>query len=297
MTDATGLESLAQRLEQSGDYRVLRRMVPHIPQPALPTERIGIILDLETTGLDTSRDEVVEIAMVKFGYARGDDQITHVIDTFQAFNQPTGPISPAITELTGITDAMVAGHRVDGDELATFVGKTTNVIIAHNSAFDRKVAERFWPLFTDMHWACSATGIDWKSLGVSGAKLDYLLAAYGLFHEAHRALDDCHAVLQILARQPPGFDRSGLALLLERARRMTHRIWAENSPFELKNELKRRGYRWSDGSDGHPRAWYIDVDEGDLDSELMFLKAEIYQRDTEIAHHAVTARDRYSSRI
>jgi DNA polymerase III subunit epsilon len=193
---------------------------------------------------------------------------------------------------------MVAGHRIDGDKLAAFVGGVgVNVIIAHNASFDRKIAERFWPLFTDMHWACSATGVDWKAQGFSGAKLDYLLAGCGLFHGAHRALDDCHAVLEVLARKTPRAGKSGLALLLERARRTTHRIWAENSPFELKDELRRRGYRWSDGSDGQPRAWYADVEDNDLESELMYLRAEIYQRDTEIAYRTINARDRYSSRI
>ncbi|MCK1500456.1 3'-5' exonuclease [Bradyrhizobium sp. 188] len=297
MTDTKGLETFARHLEESGDYRVLRRLIPRPPQPTLASHRIGIILDLETTGLDTARDEVIEIAMVKFGYAR-DDRVTHVIDTFQAFQQPTAPITPAIAELTGITDAMVAEHRIDPDELAAFGdGASANVIIAHNASFDRKVAERFWPFFTDMNWACSATGVDWKSIGFSGAKLDCLLAGCGLFHGAHRALDDCNAVLEVLAREVPDAGKSGLAFLLERARRTTHRVWAESSPFELRHELKARGYRWSDGSDGRPRAWYADVDDGDLESELAFLRTEIYQCDTEIAHHAITARDRYSNRV
>jgi DNA polymerase III subunit epsilon len=51
-------EALARQLEASGQYRVLRRIMP-------PTEgfrpdggaKIGIVLDVETTGLDTGRDE------------------------------------------------------------------------------------------------------------------------------------------------------------------------------------------------------------------------------------------------
>jgi DNA polymerase III subunit epsilon len=295
MTSSDELEHLAQHLEGTGDYRVLRRLVPRAPAAALPGDRIGIILDVETTGLDTGRDEVIEVAMVKFAYARG-DRVTNLVDTFQAFNEPSTPLAPDIVELTGITDAMVAGHRIDANELAAFVSGA-NVIIAHNAAFDRKFVKRFWPLFASKHWACSATDIDWKALGFGGAPLPYLLAGYGLFHGAHRALDDCHATLEILARDIPGAAETALALLLQRARRPTFRIWAEDVRFELKELLKKRRYRWSDGSDGRPRSWYVDVLENDLEAELSYLKAEIYQRDVDINHRAITALDRFSNRL
>jgi DNA polymerase III subunit epsilon len=57
------------------------------------------------------------------------------------------------------------------------------------------------------------------------------------------------------------------------------RIWAEQSPFDLKDALRRRGYRWSDGSDGRPRSWYVDVGETALQDEITFLRSEIYLRD------------------
>jgi len=36
-------------------------------------------------------------------------------------------------------------------------------------------------------------------------------------------------------------------------------IFAENSPFDMKDHLKARGYRWSDGSDGRPKSWRIEI--------------------------------------
>lgn len=30
------------------------------------------------------------------------------------------------------------------------------------------------------------------------------------------------------------------------------RVWAEQSQFELKDSLKKRGYRWNDGATGDP---------------------------------------------
>ena len=68
-------------------------------------------------------------------------------------------------------------------------------------------------------------------------------------------------------------------------------------PFDLKDSLKRRGYRWSDGSDGRPKSWYIDVCETALDDEVAFLKSEIYLRDVEPRLQTLTAFTRFSARI
>jgi DNA polymerase-3 subunit epsilon len=289
-------EDLARRLEATGDYRILRRLLPQQPTAVAANcgRKVGIIVDFETTGLDVKRNEIIEVAMVKFYYSSS-DQIIGVADIFQAFNQPSASIPREITELTGISDEMVAGKTIDAAALEAFV-TNANVIIAHNAAFDRKFAENCWPLFEHMHWACSATGIDWQQHGFGGAKLTYLITQSGLFHDAHRALDDCHATLEVLARRLPATSTTALGALLDRARRKTFRIWAENAPFDLKETLKRRHYRWNDGSDGRPRSWHIDVEEDKLDAELNFLWNEVYQQHVDLNCREITALDRFSNR-
>ncbi len=291
------LERLASRLEQSPDYRVLRRLQPRdvfAPDRDGPT-RTGIMIDVETTGLDTAVHEVIELGMVKFAYLP-DGTITRVIDAFTAFNEPAGPIPAEITALTGITDAMVAGQRIDEHAVTAFCADAV-IVIAHNAAFDRKFAERYWPVFARKAWACSASQVDWRRHGFDGSRLGYLLAGVGLFHQAHRAVDDCRALLEILAAPLSGTGGSGLATLLERARRRTVRVWAEQAPFELKHELKKRGYRWSDGTDGRPRAWYTDIDEADLAGEIAFLQTTVYLREVEPRVQPVSAFDRFSVRV
>lgn len=123
------------------------------------------------------------------------------------------------------------------------------ITIAHNSGFDRKFAERYRPIFEQKAWACSATEVDWRKHGFAGAQLGYLLNGAGFFHQAHRAVDDCHALLEILDFTLPTTGEPALAVLLDTARRKTVWIGAVQSPFELKDSLKRRGYRWSDGTD------------------------------------------------
>ena len=149
---------------------------------------------------------------------------------------------------------MVAGQNIDCAAINAFASDAA-IVIAHNAAFDRKFAERYWPVFASKPWACSVNQVDWRAHGFEGSRLGYLLSGIGMFHKAHRAVDDCRALLEILAHTIPGTDRTALALLLENARRKTIRIWAEQSPFDLKDDLKKRGYRWSSGDDGRPKAW------------------------------------------
>ena len=297
MTIQPTLAEIAGMLEQSPDYRVLRRLVPRsefTPGDG-QLEKNAILLDVETTGLDPARDEIIELGMVKFTYLP-DGRIGRVVDTFSCFNQPSIAIPPEITALTGITEEMVAGHRLEDDRISQFASDAV-VIIAHNAGFDRKFMERYAPLFEHKAWACSVSEVEWRSHGFEGSRLSYLLMKAGLFHEAHRAVDDCLALMEILALSLPHLDRSVLSVLLERARRKTIRIWAEHSPFELKDELKRRGYRWSDGADGRPRSWYIDVDETGQAAEIEYLQRVVYQRDLGVRIQTLTAFDRFSTRV
>jgi DNA polymerase-3 subunit epsilon len=290
------LAEMARTLARSPDYRVLRKLVPRpaLVRPAEETCKTAVIVDVETTGLDTAKDEIIELGMVKFDYLP-DGRVVGLRDTFASFNEPSMPISAEITALTGITDKLVAGHRIDEREVEDFVSDAV-IVIAHNSAFDRKFAERYWPVFVHKAWGCSATEIEWRRHGFEGSRLGYLLNGAGLFHQAHRAVDDCHALLEILSLELPTVSTSALAVLLERARKKTVRVWAEQSPFELKDVLKKRHYRWSDGSEGRPRSWYVDLDEGALQDEIAFLSKEVYLREVDPRLQHITAFDRFSLR-
>jgi DNA polymerase-3 subunit epsilon len=119
----------------------------------------------------------------------------------------------------------------------------------------------------------------------------------GLFHDAHRAVDDCRALLEILARPLPATGEPALKRLLDTARKATYRIWAANSPYDLKDQLKGRGYRWSDGADGRARSWWVDVTEEQLDQELKYLETDIYGRPVDLPIAKLTAFERFSDRV
>lgn len=301
MTDQD-LETLALTLERDQNYRVIRRL-PEIsyynePDTALEESgemRRGIFLDVETTGLDSATDQVIELALVPFDFAP-DGRIFRLYKGYDALRDPGVPITPEITRLTGITDQMVSGKALDTARIEEFV-TPAHLVVAHNAGFDRPFAEQIHPLFASKAWGCSMAEVPWRDEGLEGAKLEYLAYRYGFFYDAHRATGDCLAGIHLLAQELPESGGLALASLLANARRKTIRIWAEGSPFDAKDKLKVRHYRWNAGDDGRPKAWYCDVDESDLELELAYLRQEVFGgRLPKLPMDTITAFNRYSSR-
>jgi DNA polymerase-3 subunit epsilon len=292
--DPTNFEAAADALEASGQYRILRRLLPRpvvTLRIAIPGEKLAIIVDTETTGLDHTRDEVFELGMVAFLYNE-DGRIGDVVGTFNALREPSIPISSEITRITGITPGMVKGQTINLDAVEDFL-QPANLVIAHNARFDRPFCERLAHGFSLKAWACSHAEISWSDLGFEGSKLGYLLSHCGWFHQGHRAVEDCHALLEVLAHPLPGNAACAMSHLLTSARKTMMRIWAEGSPFDMKDALKKRGYRWNDGSDGRPKSWFIETPEETYKEELTFLRQEIYRRNVELFTQQVTAFERF----
>lgn len=296
MTLDSRYEGMAAALEASGGYRVLRRLAPRptiAPPPGVEL-RWGLFVDVETTGLDPAHDEIIELAMVPFSYGT-DGGVYGLSAPFAQLNQPSKSIPPEITAITGINNAMVAGYSIDPAAVAAFVAPVS-LVVAHNAAFDRRFLERFCQTFTTKPWACSMSQVDWAAAGFEGTKLAYLAAAAGFFYDRHRAVNDCLAAIELLAGRHHSSGQTSLYHLLDTARRPTWRIWAEHSPFDLKDHLKARGYRWNAEGIGGPKAWYTDVAEALREAELHFLKTEIYGREYAPLMRRIDAYDRFSER-
>jgi DNA polymerase-3 subunit epsilon len=296
MTANVGHDAAISSLEASGDYRVLRRLVRRssVMRYDGSSTRLGLFVDVETTGLDPDEDEIIELAMVPFVYSV-DGRIFEIREPIEALQEPTKPISAAITALTGITNEMVAGKKLDLDVVSA-AAAASDLILAHNAGFDRRFLERMSAVFASKPWACSMSQVDWAAEGFEGTKLGYLAMGSGFFYDRHRAANDCLAALELLAARLPVSGEFAMARLLERARKHEWRIWAEDAPFARKDELKRRGYRWNGEGKRGPKAWFRDVEDNDKDEELAFLRNEIYRADRSINCRKVTALERFSDR-
>ncbi len=274
------LAAMARELEQSPLYRVLRKFDPAVLEPVNVPEDAGIavVLDTETTGREET-DRIIEIGLVVFAYNKETGDVYGVVDSYGALEDPGMPIPEAATKVNGITDEMVAGQRIDDARVQALV-EMADFVIAHNAGFDRPYCERRFPFFKAKAWACSLHQMDWSAAGISSAKLEFIAFRMGFFYDAHRAEMDCLALLYAL-KQPleelEGY--SAMRFILQAYQQESRRIWATGSPFEAKDLLKARGYRWSDGAKpGTEKAWYIDVPAEAMDEELAWLKNDVFNK-------------------
>jgi DNA polymerase-3 subunit epsilon len=285
------LEAAAARLEAHPDYRVLRRLPddPGSEGAGAPVRR-GLFVDVETTGVDAASDRVIELAMVLFGYD-AEGRVTGVEARFDQLEDPGRPIPPEIVELTGITDEQVRGTRIDEGEALDLISRA-HLVVAHNARFDRAFLERRIDAFTELPWACSAQDVPWRREGLESRKLEFLAYRFGVFYDGHRAVNDCIAGVHVLSRILPKAGVPAMAALLASARRQDVLFRAVGAPYETKDLLKARGYRWRPDR----KVWWKEVPEDAVEAERAWLAAEVYGGRSRATETVISAYQRYSPR-
>ena len=96
---------------------------------------------------------------------------------------PGEPLDATITELTGITDADLAGQDIDRDKLASFIEECESVI-SFNCAFDRPFVEKLLPNLKDVKWGCAMADVPWRKLGFEPGPQGFLVMQAGKFMPA-----------------------------------------------------------------------------------------------------------------
>lgn len=141
--------------------------------------------------------------------------------------------------------------------------------------------------------------IGWKELGAPSASLPVICSTLGFFYDAHRADSDCLALVNALDHEPPGSHGDAgtlLGTLLASARQKTALVWAVNSPFDAKDQLKARGYRWHDGSFGRAKCWWLECPDFMVDAECRWLVENNLLRGSQPDVTWINGKTRYSVR-
>ena len=263
MTD----NDLIKQLEGSGNYKVIKRLEPHksYNKDDGSIKKIAVFLDIESTGTNINIHEIIELAMVKFEYSPDSGKIYRILEEFSEFQEPQGPISKKITELTGITNEMVKGRKISSDNVLSFI-KDVPLLLAHNASFDRQMAEKNFPIFIEKSWGCSIADVEWELNGHFKPSLELLGFRHGYYFDGHRATNDCLASIHLLTQELPISQCLVLKNLLINARKKLYRVIAQGNTYNAKDKLKERGYKWNG------KFWHIDLEKGFFEDECEFLK-------------------------
>ncbi|HEX7394640.1 MAG TPA: helicase C-terminal domain-containing protein [Anaerolineaceae bacterium] len=153
-----------------------------------------VAIDIETTGLDSQADVIIEIGAVRFNGHRVESEWTTLIN-------PNRKIPPQITVLTGITNEMVRNAplvRSVIHELADFVGD--DPILGQSVHFDLSFLRKYGILanndVVDTYELASVLmpTASRYNLGALGQALGVILPA------THRALDDARCTMGVFLR-------------------------------------------------------------------------------------------------
>jgi DNA polymerase-3 subunit epsilon len=262
-------------LSVDGETITLKKFHGRIEVPAVErdpaTESTCLVLDVETTGFDRHNDAIIELAVAKLRYCRKRRIVVAHEGTWDWFQDPGRSIPDEIVAITGITDEMVSGQEIP-EEAETLL-EEADLIVAHNASFDLGFCLKRWPIVDDKAWACSWKQIDWHGHGFPVAKQEMLCRFHGFFFDAHRADADIEALATLLMMSPGDGSPSYFSELLDEVRRERFRVRAVGTPFDAKDDLKARGYRW----DAELRHWWTEVDVDEMPAEQEWLDA-LYER-------------------
>ncbi len=221
-----------------------------------------VVFDIETTGLSSVADEIIEIGAV---ILRGGEPV----ETFSAYVNPSRTIPREITELTGISDDMVKdAPKIDEVLPRFFEFCAGRPLIAHNANFDtgfiRAAASRLRLPFDNVYIDTLAMS-RYVNTDLKNHKLDTLVDYYGLGgFEHHRAFEDARVTALIFAKMTKRLAEEGVGDIADMVRQMSehadplslptyHQIILVKNQTGLKNLYKLVSYSYLNYYRRHPR--------------------------------------------
>ena len=170
-----------------------------------------LFFDFETTGFSERWNEVIEVAGILY-----DMENAEILDTFHEYIKPQAKIPREVVELTGITNEAVENCRSEKEVLDDFVvfimGNQVDALCGHNcKAFDlrflRAKSEKYGLPYEEMMEYKDV--IDTLSLArrykregkipkdIPSLCQTQLAELYGVDYQAHSALEDVKALIEI----------------------------------------------------------------------------------------------------
>lgn len=201
-----------------------------------------LILDTETSGLDESKDELVEVGCILFNVP------TKAVLSQLSFLLPVS--SNNAEYINGISPIVSNCSQPWAESINLFLKflECSDLIIAHNVEFDKKWFGRGKLPLLKKKWVCSLEDINWsfKKTLKSRPSVTDLALAFGIpVWNLHRALSDCYYLAEVFKRC------ENLENLLLQASEPKY-LYKAIVSYEERSLAKSAGFRWNNPVQG---AW------------------------------------------
>lgn len=228
--------------------------------------RIYVALDLEATGMQPERDEVIEIGAVKF-------RDREIVGRWEAFVRPARPIPYKVTQLTGIKNSDVA-HAPHISQVASgltrFVGDSP--IIGQSVELDMAMLARAGIRLRNAQWDT----FELATLLVPEAavyNLRAIASKLGIQFDdsrAHRAIADAELTMQVFLCLRERIEELPLEVLSDISRGTAHSSWPLRLLFqEIEHEKARAAFSSGLGSSIRSQLVSKGLSDAELDVGLL----------------------------
>jgi len=272
---------------------ILKKNEPPSPELIISNEKSILVcfLDTETTGVNKLNDQIIELAFKVVEFEENSGKIISIKCEYESFNQPSKSIDNKITTLTGINNEMVKNKEIDWSKVDSLL-KDVDFIVAHNARFDRAFVDRHSSISPKKIWACSIKDIDWFSKGFSNQKQELLCYWHGFYCDAHRAMNDVDALIQLMIHSHYDKNRPILELI-KNAKKIICKILVTNFPYDeqKKDMIKSQGYKWNTKE----KIWYKEIFQKELEFEKNYLSETVYDGQFRGSYEEINPNEKYKS--
>jgi DNA polymerase-3 subunit epsilon len=222
-------------------------------------DKLILLLDIETTGLNPEKDEIIQISILPF-FVNDAYSITGYKKPIIKFQEIDKNLPDNIVNLTNITDDMLKGNSIPWEAILKLFN-SADAIMAYNSEFDLKfikfTLEKLKLEIPKVNFCCAMKDIDWNELFPSKTPSLELLCHYHGFwlNGRHNALNDVLCLFQIFVLYDLQ-SKSKLKECLEKSRKNQWKLYVINTQFVDSFFLKSRKFKW----DNSLKIWYSAFD-------------------------------------
>lgn len=147
-----------------------------------------------------------------------------------------------------------------------------HLVVTHGSDWLRRTSGNGLDALSSHPWICSRRGVDWRQFGVADTNLEAILTRIGLSFDPSSPVGMCHGLLNVLRADTwPRFIEPPFAHLLRNVALQRVRVEVSGPTYDHRDALKRRGYRWSEGTGRIARGWFVTVPRSSGTQEVAWI--------------------------